>query len=33
MCWLVLAYRTGRMYDAMAADHLEPDARPERVAA
>ena len=33
VCWIVLAYRTGRMYDAMAADHLEPDARPERVAA
>jgi ATP:ADP antiporter, AAA family len=33
VCWLVLAYRTGRMYDAMTAELVEPDAEPERVAA
>jgi AAA family ATP:ADP antiporter len=33
VCWLVLAYWTGRMYDAMAADHVEPEVHPERVAA
>ena len=33
VCWIVLAYRTGRMYDEMAADHVEPEAHPGRVAA
>ena len=33
VCWLVLAYRAGRMYDAMAADQVEPEAQPERIAA
>lgn len=33
VCWIVLAYRTGRMYDEMAADHVEPEAHPVRVAA
>jgi hypothetical protein len=33
VCWLVLAYRTGRMYDAMVADQVEPEVHPERVAA
>ncbi|TMQ20022.1 MAG: MFS transporter [Deltaproteobacteria bacterium] len=33
VCWLVLAYRTGRMYDEMVADHVEPEAHPGRIAA
>jgi AAA family ATP:ADP antiporter len=33
VCWLVLAYRTGRIYDEMTAEHVEPAAHPERIAA
>jgi AAA family ATP:ADP antiporter len=33
VCWLVLAYRTGRMHDKMTAERAEPDAHPERAAA
>jgi ATP:ADP antiporter, AAA family len=33
VCWLVLAYRAGRMYDQMVAEQGDPDARPERMAA
>ena len=33
VCWIVLAYRTGQMYDEMAADHVEPEAHPGQVAA
>jgi ATP:ADP antiporter, AAA family len=33
VCWIVLAYRTGRMYDEMAADQVEPEAHPGRAAA
>jgi AAA family ATP:ADP antiporter len=33
VCWLVLAYRTGRIYDEMAAEQAEPEANPERIAA
>ncbi|HEY0477279.1 MAG TPA: MFS transporter [Kofleriaceae bacterium] len=33
VCWLLLAYRTGRMHDKMTAERAEPDAHPERVAA
>jgi AAA family ATP:ADP antiporter len=33
VCWLVLAYRTGRIYDEMAAEAVEPEAHPERIAA
>jgi len=33
VCWLVLAYRAGRMYDEMVAEQGEPEARPRRAAA
>ena len=33
VCWLLLAYRTGRMHDKMTAERAESDAHPERVAA
>jgi AAA family ATP:ADP antiporter len=33
VCWLVLAYRAGRMYDQLAAEHAELEAHPERIAA
>jgi AAA family ATP:ADP antiporter len=33
VCWLVLAYRAGRIYDEMVAEQGEPEARPRRAAA
>ena len=33
VCWLVLAYRTGKIYDQLAAETAEPTATPKRAAA